>query len=122
MEEQIRTHKDLEIFKRSRQLVKEIYLLTRSLPNSEEFGLISQMRRAALSVPMNIAEGAARKGTKEFVQFLYIALGSLSELDTQLILCNDLDLLFDISLYQNNIVILRKQISSLIKSLNRRIT
>lgn len=66
------------------RLVQEIYALTSTFPKEELFGLISQMRRAAVSVPSNIAEGSARNGTKELIHFLSIASGSLSELDTQL--------------------------------------
>lgn len=65
-------------------MVVDVYHITDSLPKSEVFGLTSQIRRAAVSIPSNIAEGAARKSLKEYVQFLYVALGSISELDTQL--------------------------------------
>jgi four helix bundle protein len=65
-------------------LVKGVYRLTSSFPREEQFGLISQMRRAAVSVPSNIAEGSARRGTKELLYFLGVATGSLAELDTQL--------------------------------------
>jgi four helix bundle protein len=68
-------------------LVKLMYEITASLPNDERFGLISQMRRAAVSIPSNIAEGSARQTKKESVQFYSIARGSLSELDTQIELC-----------------------------------
>ena len=64
--------------------VKEIYLVTEKFPSSELYGLTSQMRRAVVSIPSNLAEGAARKGSKEFKQFLNIAQGSISELDTQI--------------------------------------
>ena len=64
--------------------VKEMYRITASFPKNEIYGLIPQMRRAAISIPSNLAEGAARKGNKEFKQFLNIAQGSLSELDTQI--------------------------------------
>ena len=76
-------HKDLEVWKRSMDLAIEIYNLSKRFPRNESFGLTSQIRRAAVSVPSNIAEGAARKGDKEFLQFLDISLGSLSELETQ---------------------------------------
>jgi len=77
-----RAHKKLDVWKMSIQLAKAIYDLTGRYPKEEQYGIISQMRRAATSVPANIAEGAARRSTKEFVQFLSIAGGSLSELDT----------------------------------------
>ena len=76
-------HKDLEVWKKSMDLVESIYTLTQRFPEAEKFGLTSQMRRSAVSIPSNIAEGAARKGDKEFLHFLPIALGSLSELETQ---------------------------------------
>ncbi len=83
-------HKDLDAWKQSVILVERIYSFTESLPSKEVFGLQSQMRRAGISIPSNIAEGAARKSDKEFIQFLYIALGSCVELETHLLLCNRL--------------------------------
>jgi len=83
-------YKNLLIWQRSMQLAKIIYRLTRSFPVEERYGLPSQMRRPAVSVPSNIAEGQARRGTKEFVQFLSLANGSLAELETQLLLGVDL--------------------------------
>lgn len=77
-----RAHKKLDVWKMSIQLAKAIYDITGRYPREEQYGIISQMRRAAASVPANIAEGAARKSKKEFHQFLSIAGGSLSELDT----------------------------------------
>jgi len=85
-----RGHHKLEAWKRSRELVLSIYTLTQNFPKEEMFGLTSQMRRAAVSVPSNIAEGAARAGQKEFAQFLNVARGSLSELETQLLISSDL--------------------------------
>ena len=76
-------HKDLDVWKKSMDLVEVIYKLTQQFPDSEKFGLSSQMRRAAVSIPSNIAEGSARKGDKELIQFLHIALGSVAELETQ---------------------------------------
>jgi four helix bundle protein len=77
-----KAHKHLELWKESFSLVLDIYRLTQSLPLVEKFGLTSQMRRAAVSIPTNIAEGAGRKSKKEFINFLSIAMGSLAELDT----------------------------------------
>lgn len=85
-----RGYRDLLVWQKSMALAKRVYLLTGSFPTEEKFGLISQMRRAAVSVPSNIAEGQARKSTAEFVQFICVAEGSLSELDTQLQLSVDL--------------------------------
>jgi len=79
-----RPHRKLFVWQKSMELVHEIYRITATFPKNEEYGLSSQMRRAAVSVPSNLAEGAARKGIKEFKQFLNIAQGSLSELDTQI--------------------------------------
>jgi four helix bundle protein len=79
-----RAHKDLEVWKEGMQLTASIYAVTEKFPKSEIYGLTSQVRRAAVSVPSNIAEGAARFSVKEFMQFLNIVGGSLSELDTQI--------------------------------------
>jgi four helix bundle protein len=80
------SHKDLILWQKSMLLAVEIYRLTATLPRHESFGLTSQLRRASISVPSNIAEGSARKSTKEFVHFLHIARGSIAELETQLML------------------------------------
>ncbi len=85
----MKPHKKLNAWVKSFEFVKEIYLVTDKFPSEEKFGLVSQMRRAAVSVPVNIAEGAARKSKKEFIQFLHIALGSMTELDTLLLLSAD---------------------------------
>jgi four helix bundle protein len=79
-----RPHRNLIAWKKSLELAREIYKVTTTFPKSEEYGLKSQMRRAAVSIPSNLAEGAARKGSKEFKQFFNIIQGSLSELDTQI--------------------------------------
>jgi four helix bundle protein len=88
-----RPHKKLEVWKKGIKLVKDIYSLTCNFPNEEKFGLISQLRRAAVSVPTNIAEGAARNTKKEFINFLYISSGSLSEIDTLLVISTELNFL-----------------------------
>ncbi|NMH28775.1 four helix bundle protein [Flavobacterium silvaticum] len=86
----MKPHQKLNAWIKGCELVKELYVFTNTFPVAERFGLTSQIRRAAVSVPVNIAEGAARKGKKEFIYFLYISLGSLTELDTLLHLSNSL--------------------------------
>ena len=76
-------HKELDVWIKSMDLVESIYKIANAFPDSEKFGLISQIRRSAVSIPSNIAEGSARNGDKVLVHFLHIALGSLAELDTQ---------------------------------------
>ena len=90
IEKSVRRHHDLKVWQASIQLVKEIYVVTSAFPKEETYGLVSQMRRAAISIPSNIAEGAARGGTKEFIHFLGMARGSLSELETQLYISREL--------------------------------
>lgn len=91
----MKTHKDLEAWKKSLDFVTEIYKLTNTFPPDERYGLTNQIRRAAVSVPSNIAEGAARNYDKEFIQFLYIALGGASEIETQLTIAFNLGFLSD---------------------------
>jgi four helix bundle protein len=86
----MKTHKDLEIWKKGLGLVEIIYVMTSTFPKEEIYGLTSQMRRAAISYPSNIAEGAARSSRKEFIHFLYISLGTLSELETHVIISSRL--------------------------------
>lgn len=86
----IKAHKDLDVWKEAMTLAKEIYRLTANFPKEETYGLVSQIRRAAVSIPSNIAEGAARNSSKEFIQSLYVSLGSLAELETQLLLSREL--------------------------------
>jgi four helix bundle protein len=83
-------HKELEVWKESIKLIKKVYQITDSFPKKEQFGLMSQMTRAAVSVASNIAEGAARTSRKEYIRFLDIASGSLAELDTQFVICYEL--------------------------------
>lgn len=85
--------RQLNIWIEARLLVKEVYLLTASFPPDERFGLISQINRCAISVPSNIAEGSARSTNKDFAHFLKISLGSLFELETQLLLSADLNMI-----------------------------
>lgn len=87
----MKPHQDLAVWKQSFALVKKLYVLTSTFPSEERFGLTSQIRRACTSIPVNIAEGAARRSDRELQQFLYIALGSASELDTLLLLARELN-------------------------------
>ena len=84
------THKDLDIWKLGIELVEEVYKITAQFPKEEVYGLASQMRRAVVSIPSNISEGAARNSKKEFIQFLYVGLGSLAELETQVMISEKL--------------------------------
>lgn len=124
MERGIGNHKNLKIWNRARELVIEIYTLTEKFPKSEVFVLVSQMRRAAISVPSNIAEGAARLSTKEYIRFLLISTGSLAELETQLILCADLGYISntegEIIKLMKDMLILRKQLYATIRSLREK--
>ncbi len=116
----INTHHDLEVWKRSIRYVTTIYQLTESFPSVEKFGLTSQIRRSAVSIPSNIAEGAARQSSKEFIRFLYISMGSLSELETQIIICENLNYLTNTDNLQNSIVDLKKMTNGLITYLKTR--
>lgn len=117
---EIKTHKDLIVWQKSVAFVTDIYKFTRSLPDEEKFGIISQLRRAAVSIPANIAEGAARHSRKEYIQFLYVSLGSTSEIDTLLIIVRNLEFSEEdqIRSLQLQCDELSKMLTSLIKSLN----
>lgn len=92
MEHTVKSYRDLIAWQRARELVKETYLLTAEFPVGERFGLVSQMDRAAVSIPSNIAEGYGRATTQDYLHFLRIARGSAYELETQLVLAEDLGL------------------------------
>jgi four helix bundle protein len=93
MEKKIENFKDLKIWQKGIGLAKTIYRITESFPAKETYGIVAQMRRSVVSVPSNIAEGFMRKHNKEYRQFLYIALGSLAELETQIIISEQLGFL-----------------------------
>jgi len=115
----VKTHKDLDVWKRAIEFVTEIYSVTALFPKSELYGLTSQVRRASVSIPSNIAEGATRKNRPEFKQFLYIALSSAAELDTQLIIANNLGLIDNQNFenLQRKLTMISKMIQGLIKSI-----
>ena len=115
------THKDLIVWQKAMELVLEVYKATKIYPREELFGLASQMRRAVVSIPSNIAEGYGRIHTRETENFLSIALGSACELETQLILSKDLEFLHTELAQQlcNDVQAIIRMLTSLIKSLNK---
>lgn len=115
-----RKHHELRAWQEAISLVKDIYQITTSFPKEEIYALTSQMRRAAVSIPSNIAEGAARTGDKEFLQFLSISRGSLSELETQLIIAQELGYMPELSGIMLKIDALFAQLGGLMKSLRAR--
>lgn len=92
---QVKSFKDLKVWEKSYKLSLEIYKATRNFPSEERFGLTSQVRRSAISIPSNIAEGYGRRYLKQYIQFLCVAYGSGSEMETQLMLAKDLEYLKD---------------------------
>jgi len=87
----IKSYRDLEVWQLAIQLIKKIYLVTDGFPQKEKYGLSSQMQRAAVSIASNIAEGKTRQTKREYIQFLYIALGSTAELETQITVSKELE-------------------------------
>ena len=113
-------YKDLLVYQKSLDLVEMIYRDTRSFPVEEKFGLISQLRRCAVSLPSNIAEGAGRKGTKEFIHFLYIALGSLNEMETQMEISKRLKYINDLSDFNELFLHVKRMSLKLIEHLDKK--
>ena len=89
------SHKDLVVWQKSIEFVTKVYETTNNFPKEELFGLTSQLRRAAISIPSNIAEGFARKHNKELIQFLYVSLGSSVEIETQLLIAKNINYIND---------------------------
>jgi len=110
------THKDLDVWKLGMDLVADVYEATRGFPSDERYGIVSQMRRAAVSVPINIAEGAARSTKLQYIQFLYISLGSLVEIETLLEISRRLQYLQDRSI-EEKVELIRRKMLNLIKYL-----
>jgi len=113
--EKIKSFKQLNIWQKGIEIVKDVYLLTKKFPKEELYGLSSQMKRAAISIPSNVAEGFKRYHNKEYSQFLYIALGSIGELETQIIIAQELGFITKEEL--NNISEKIDHISRMISSL-----
>ena len=119
MNKKVKSYKDLIIWQKGIELTTEIYRVVKKFPKEETYVLSDQLRRAAISIPSNIAEGQARQHTLEFKQFLYISLGSLAELNTQLIIAKELGYISNTVLIESEIKVveLRKMISTLINRL-----
>ena len=116
----VRDYKELKVWQNSFELTKEICMITKRLPEDEKYGLTSQIRRAAVSIPSNIAEGANRGSTKEFIRFLYIAIGSCAELETQLLLVEAMGLLDkSINESKKKLQEIMKMLHGLIRSLKK---
>jgi len=118
----MRTHYDLNVWNDAIKLVKDIkdiYNITAKFPKEELYGLTSQIKRAVISIPSNIAEGASRQTEKEFIQFLYISLGSASEVETQLIVAKELNFINenDLNYLLEKLKKIKKMINGLIKHL-----
>lgn len=109
----MQNYRNLKVWQKAHEVVLKIYRLTADFPPDEKYGLISQIRRSAASIPANIAEGSARSSDADFARFLYIALGSASELDYHLLLAHDLQLI-DANSYQP----LSEEIDSIGRMLN----
>lgn len=118
----VRSYRDLVVWQNAIKLTKAVYQLTQKFPKQETYALADQIRRAAVSVPSNIAEGQARKSPGDFKRFLHIALGSLAEVDTQLILAQEFGYLSeaDVAGMDEQIQELRKKLYALINSLPTR--
>lgn len=116
----MKTHKDLEVWKLSIELVSDVYKMTKLFPKEESYGITNQIRRAAVSIPANIAEGAGRHGLGELKQFIGIAKGSLSELETLLLISKNLGYINDndFETINQKLTSIFKMLASLIKSLS----
>jgi four helix bundle protein len=114
-------HERLEVWQKSMDLVVTVYDIARNLPGEERFALADQIRRSAVSIPSNIAEGASRASKKEFVHFLFIALGSASELQTQIEIVRRVGYISDISHIKGTIISVRQMLNALITSIKRTI-
>ena len=114
-------YKDLKVWSLSIDFVESIYRVIKAFPKEETYALSNQIQRAVVSIPSNIAEGASRNSNKEFVQFLYIALGSASEVETQLIIARRLNFVHSIESELQALTSIRKMLNSLIASIKRKI-
>jgi four helix bundle protein len=110
-------YRDLVVWQKGIELAKVVYSLTQKFPPAEKFGLTSQMRRAAVSIPSNIAEGNARQSRRDYVHYLIVARGSLAELDTQLVIARELKMISDTDPLRAQIQEMARTLQSLIRRL-----
>ncbi len=117
----VKSHKDLQVYQKALDYVVMVYKFTEQFPENERYGLINQLRRAAVSVPSNISEGAGRQGQKEFIHFLHIALGSLNEIETQIEIAERLGYAKADDSFLNENIHLRRMIFKLIEHLKTKL-
>ena len=121
----LKNYKELKVWQKSYELCLELYRITAKFPKEERYGLTSQIRRSVVSIPSNIAEGYGRKTTLDYIRMLYIAYGSVCELETQILLAGDLVLIDkgEWGVLKKDIAEIERMLKALIKSLeNRRLT
>ena|ERR1051325_5543801 len=120
----VSSYKDLEVWKKSMLLVTAVYSITKGFPKEETYGITNQIRRASTSVPANIAEGATRKSTKYYLQFLNIARGSLAELETFLTISYNLNYITDkdLNALTDHTEEIGKMLNGLMNSLNKKLS
>ena len=116
----ISDYKQLNVWVKAIDLVTHVYALTKQMPKEELYSLADQIKRSAVSIPSNIAEGSGRNTTKEYIQFVYIALGSASELETQLIIGQNLGFFPNIEDHMKEITDIRRMLNGLINSLKKK--
>ena len=117
----VNDYKDLQVWQKAIALVTDVYGLVGGLPKEERYALADQIKRSAVSIPSNIAEGAGRNTMKEYIQFLYVALGSASELETQLIIGKNVGFFRDTEKQMREILTIRKMLNALINSLKNKV-
>ena len=118
----LKTYRDLKVWQKSYELCLKIYRITGKFPKEEKYGLTSQLRRSAVSVPSNIAEGYGRKTTADYIRMLYIAYGSICEVETQILLAGDFGFIEkgESKIIKSNIVEVERMLKALIKSLENK--
>ncbi len=118
----LKNYKELNVWQKSYELCLKIYKITAKFPNEERYGLTSQIRRSAVSIPSNIAEGYGRKTTLDYIRMLYISYGSVCELETQILLAGDLGFIEKgaLGIANKDIAEIERMLKALIKSLENK--